>query len=49
MEKANDHIKNGEFLKFEPEKLALKIIKEVRGKYRLVEWATGIGKVSGYK
>lgn len=49
MEKAYDYIKKGEFLKFEPEKLALKIIKEVRGKYHLVEWVTGIGKVSGYK
>ena len=49
MAKASDYIKNGEFLKFEPEKLALKIIKEGRGLYHLVEWATGIGKVSGFK
>lgn len=48
MDKARDYIKNGQFLKFDAEKLALRIIKEIRSKYRLTSWTTGISKISGF-
>lgn len=45
--RARDFIKTGEFLHYHPEKLALSIIKDIRGKFRLDPWKKQLETLSG--
>lgn len=48
MHKAKEMLRNGSFIGYEPERLALSLIKETRIKYRLEPWKKQLEVVSGY-
>lgn len=48
MSKARDYIKTGEFLPYDPEKLALSIVKDIRVKFRLEPWKKQLELISGF-
>jgi hypothetical protein len=48
MVRARDFLKRGTFTRFNPELLALGIIKEVRQKYNLKGWNTHLEELAGY-
>ena len=47
--RAREFLRRGTFTRYEPEKLALGIIREIRGKYNLKGWCEPLEGLTGFK